>query len=592
MRPRGPDDENSWGNDCISLGHTRLSIIDLTSAGRQPMWNENKDIAIIFNGEIYNFLELKGELRTHHTYESRTDTEIILHAYEEFGFDCVERLNGMWAFAIYDMKKNILFISRDRFGIKPLYYHWDDGKLIFSSEIKGILELIVNPTPNDAVIFDFLTYSLTDHSRETFFEGINRVLPGENLILDLNSKVLKFVKWYDLNERVSKSARDDDINTTIAEIKALFFDSITHQLNADVPIGSCLSGGIDSSSIVCAIRKIDAKRDLRTFSLIFPGEKIDESQFINIVIRDTNVQRNLTTISEDEIIEDMDDLIYTQEEPFPTLSVYGQYKVMRMANRNKMKVLLDGQGADEIFCGYPRYVPIFLLESILSFDLWTVFSIIERNRKNILSLIKNTIEFALEDLSTSSLILKEILLKRKKYVRIPQNLILNRKTYRSKISTRNEMIDDISLNCLPALLRYEDRNSMRWSIESRVPFLDHRLVERAFFCPTKFKLLNGESKYAFRKSMDGIVAKRILERRDKIAFATPDNIWMKNGLISKYIEGIIGSQSFASRKYWNQKEVSIMLSKQKGGKRNFGGEIWRIVCTELWMRKFIDRSSN
>ncbi|MDD1757575.1 MAG: asparagine synthase (glutamine-hydrolyzing), partial [Methanotrichaceae archaeon] len=272
IKHRGPDDEGVYLDENVTLGHRRLSIIDLSPAGRQPMSNEDDSIWIVFNGEIYNFLEIKEELlKKEHKFRSATDTEVIIHAYEEWGPSCVERFNGMWAFAIYDKNKSRLFLSRDRFGVKPLYYYCDDVRLIFSSEIKGLLEHNLERIPNDKSIFEYLAFGFLDHTSETFFRDINRLMPGENLFYDLSSKTKRIEKWYDLSSWLKNgmTLTEEDASKKIQEH---LFSSISYRLIADVPVGSCLSGGIDSSTIVYSMRKLVQNSIIKTFSLVFPGD--------------------------------------------------------------------------------------------------------------------------------------------------------------------------------------------------------------------------------------------------------------------------------------------------------------------------------
>lgn len=268
---RGPDDSGSYVDDWTSLGSVRLSIIDLTPAGRQPMSNEDESIWIVYNGEVYNYLELRKILvGLGHTFKSNTDTEVIVHAYEEWGVECVHRFNGMWAFALYDKQRCSLFLSRDRFGIKPLYYYSQGRRFTFSSEIKGILEHSIPRSPCDKSIREYLSLGHVDNGRETFFSDIQRLMAGENLLLDLGSGAFQLSKWYDLRRFASRRTVDKDFNPA-ESMRNHLLASVRYQLVADVPIGSCLSGGIDSSSIVCSVHSIDPERKIKTFSLVFPA---------------------------------------------------------------------------------------------------------------------------------------------------------------------------------------------------------------------------------------------------------------------------------------------------------------------------------
>jgi asparagine synthase (glutamine-hydrolysing) len=581
---RGPDDQYIYTDERVSLGHRRLSIVDLSPAGRQPMANEDGSIWIIFNGEIYNFSEIRPELeRRGHKFRSGTDTEVIIHAYEEWSTRCVERFNGMWDFAIYDKGKNLLFLSRDRFGVKPLYYYQDDRGIIFSSEIAGILQHDVPRSPNEKIVYQFLAFGLVDHTTETFFKGILSLGAGENLIYDLSSKSIRFERWYDLESRIEDVGplSDEDLAN---RVRNLFQDCVRYRLIADVPVGSCLSGGIDSSSIVCAMRHQSPKKIIKTFSLVFPGLLIDESEFIDEVIKQTKVQSYKETPTLEELLAELEDLVATQGEPFGSLSIYGQYKVMQLAKKNDMKVLLDGQGSDEIFAGYQKYHNYYL------------FACLKKGRfGEFLRMFRpNFLEFVGTTLMGKTQLSRNFLdrLKSRKSARFVGNFYKGDKSYplfKSGFDLNLILREDVATISIPHLLRYEDRNSMRWSIESRVPFMDYRLVELALSLGYDMKINNGVTKYIFRKAMDGMVPSKILARRDKIGFATPDSIWLCQPKFIELINGIIDSAQFQKRPYWIASEVKKLFKEHIGGKKDNSGSIWRIINMEIWLRTFIDR---
>jgi asparagine synthase (glutamine-hydrolysing) len=597
---RGPDDQGVYLDE-VSLGAVRLSIIDLSSAGRQPMSNEDKTIWIVHNGEVYNYQEVREALEPH-TFKSNTDTEVILHSYEEWGPSCVERFNGMWAFAIYDKKRNIFFLSRDRFGIKPLYYYWRNGKFIFSSEIKGILRHDIDRKPNDRIIYEYLAFNLVDHSRETFFEGVHRMLPGENVVYDLSRRTLESTIWYDVNLRKRKAGA-----VTADEVRNLFTDSVKYRLIADVPVGSCLSGGIDSSSVVCTMDKLRKKEKektkenhenmnvnkgisanetkkevIRTFSLVFPGFAVDETRYIDEVVQVTDVESYRVTVDTRDLIADLHDLILTQEEPFSSLSIYGQYKVMELAHKNHMKVLLDGQGGDELFAGYLGYNRYYLAECLLHLQLKKFFQTLKKARGGRIRLLLRAGATLLMGWKVVRKLLAYIQLRKMKFLKE-----VSKSSYSGKgIDLTSVLLEDLTVYSIPQLLRYEDRNSMRWSIEARVPFLDYRLVELSTSLPSDFKIRDGVTKYIFRKSMEGVVPRTILERQDKIGFAVPEE-WMRSPEFEELVKSLVESPLFRSRKYWKYEEVEKLLRSYLQGK-DHTGVLWKIVNTELWLRTFID----
>lgn len=586
IKHRGPDGKGVYIDDKVSLGHVRLSILDLSSAGKQPMSNEDESVWIIYNGEVYNFLGLRKELEERgHKFKSNTDTEVVLHAYEEWGYDCIESFNGMWAFAVYDKNRDTLFLSRDRFGIKPLYYYCDGNKFIFSSEPKGILQHGINRIPNDKVIYEFLVFGLSDHSRETFFKDIYRVMPGENLIYDFSEKALKTLKWYDLKSKIGKIEQKDE-NKVKEEIQKLFADSIRYRLIADVPVGSCLSGGIDSSAIVCTMDKLWKNNKIKTFSLVFPGLKIDESSYIDEVVKATNIESHKISLSVRDMIEDLHDLIWTQDEPFGSLSIYGQYKVMELAYKNDTKVLLDGQGGDELFAGYTSYHRHFLFECLMNrkFDNFLKSMQYATQRKEMIKLILSSGLFFLRKLR----LLKDMGFGKPSFLKDFYSAKTSYPPFESGFNLNHVLLNDMTIYSIPNLLRYEDRNSMRWGIESRVPFLDYRFVEFVFSLPSDYKIKGGITKYIFRKMLSGVVPRRILERRDKIGFAAPDKEWFRSPEFISVVREITDSSKFKSRKYWRHEKVKEIFVEHLNGKKDHSRELWRIINTELWLRVFID----
>jgi asparagine synthase (glutamine-hydrolysing) len=592
LRHRGPDDQNTYIDGKISLGHCRLSIIDLSPAGRQPKSNEDGSIWIIFNGEIYNFQEIRAILeKSGHKFSSNTDTEVIVHAYEEWGTNCVERFNGMWAFAIYDKNKSILFFSRDRFGVKPLYFCRHEKGLVFSSEIKGILQHDTKRVPNDMAVYDFLVLGFVDHLPDTFFQGIERLMPGESMIYELSSGTLKRFRWYDLHSKMMRAEKLSE-EKAAKNIRELFMDSVRYRLISDVPVGSCLSGGIDSSAIVYAMRKLNETAEVKTFSLIFPGNKLDESDYIKEVVKATKVKGYAVSPTTEDLIRDLDDLIQTQEEPFGSMSIYGQYKVMELAHKNDMKVLLDGQGSDEIFAGYFVYYKYLLFESLLRLRLKEFKTTSKAIKNKINDMVIFPAMTILSKMGLSEGPLQDFWLSRKKYLNKSDGIKLANPLNERGFDLNRALYSDLTQYSIPQLLRYEDKNSMRWSIESRVPFLDYRLVEYAMSLPSSYKIRKGTTKYILRKALKDLVSDRILGRRDKIGFATPDEDWLMSPAFIELAKEILNSKKFRSRKYWRQSEVLHLLNEHLESdskhRTNQSDVLWRIINIELWLRTFID----
>jgi asparagine synthase (glutamine-hydrolysing) len=592
LQHRGPDDQSTYLDDKVSLGHRRLSIIDLSPAGKQPKCNEDESIWIVFNGEIYNFQEIRSKLEEKgHKFSSNTDTEVIINAYEEWGTGCVERFNGMWAFAIYDKNQGTIFFSRDRFGVKPLYFYLDEKGLIFSSEIKGILQHNISRIPNDKVVYDFLILSFVDHTPDTFFQGIKRLMPGENMTYHLSDGTMERFRWYDLKRRSLEIGKISE-EEAAKRIRELFEDSVRYRLISDVPVGSCLSGGIDSSSIVYAMRKIVERNKIKIFSMVFPGKKQDESSFIDKVVADTRVEAHKVSPTSDDLQKDLSDLIWTQEEPFGSLSIYGQYKVMQLANKVGMKVLLDGQGSDETFAGYFIYYKYYFFESLLSLHLSEAkkTSIAMKNKVN--DMILFPAMTVLSSLGLSQGFLKNLWLRKMRHLKGVKGFELSNPLLDRGFNLNRALYSDLTGYSIPQLLRYEDKNSMRWSIESRVPFLDYRLVELAMSLPSSYKIREGTTKYILRRALKGLVSDRILERKDKIGFATPDGDWLMAPNFAEMEKEILNSDTFRSRKYWKHEEVANLLNENLASgtkfKKDHMDTLWRIINVELWLRTFVD----
>ncbi len=592
LQHRGPDDQSTYLDDKVSLGHRRLSIIDLSPAGKQPKCNEDESIWIVFNGEIYNFQEIRPKLEERgHKFSSNSDTEVIIHAYEEWGTGCVERFNGMWAFAIYDKNQGTIFFSRDRFGVKPLYFYQDEKGLIFSSEIKGILQHNISRIPNDKVVYDFLILSFVDHTPDTFFQGIKRLMPGENMTYHLSDGTMERFRWYDLLRRSLEIGKISE-EEAAKRIRELFEDSVRYRLISDVPVGSCLSGGIDSSSIVYAMRKIIDRNKIKIFSMVFPGKKQDESSFIDKVVTDTRVEAHKVSPTSDDLQKDLSDLIWTQEEPFGSLSIYGQYKVMQLANKVGMKVLLDGQGSDEIFAGYFIYYKYYFFESLLSLHLSEAKKTSRAMKNKVNDMILFPAMTVLSSLGLSQGFLKNLWLRKMRHLKGLKKFELSNPLLDRGFNLNRALYSDLTGYSIPQLLRYEDKNSMRWSIESRVPFLDYRLVELAVSLPSSYKIREGTTKYILRRALKGLVSDRILERKDKIGFATPDGDWLMATNFAEMEKEILNSATFRSRKYWKHEEVANLLNENLASgtkfKKDHMDALWRIINVELWLRTFVD----
>lgn len=577
---RGPDDEGVFVDDNVSLGHQRLSIIDLSPAGHQPMCNENGNIWIVYNGEIYNFQEIRGKLQQKgHLFKSKTDTEVIIHAYEQWGVKSFDMFNGMWAFCIYDEGKKELILSRDRFGIKPLYYCLHNEKLIFSSMISAILAHDIQAAPSENAIMRFLAYNLEHCDKNTFFKNVYSLEPGNFLKYDLKTKNYFIEKWY-----VQRCLE----NVTVEQVRQSFVESVESQTVADVPIGSCLSGGIDSSSIVCTLDKF-LPYAFYTFSFIAPGNTFDESKYIKEVGKRTKTKQFFTQISEDDFLNEFPDFVKALEEPVLGLSPYAQYRVMKLAHQQGAKVLLDGQGGDEIFAGYHYYF------SYRFFDLLKRGKILNLGREMFLYLrhFEELMPFGLFAFMLMPNWLKNYLWKTVVNKWINHNYLKEVCGENSDLRWQGMSLEEVLRltlfsTAIPHLLQWEDKSSMRWSIESRVPFLDLHLVETALSLAPEQKLQNGKTKIIFKEAVKDILPKMISGRTDKIGFDTPVDEFFRKPKIVDFCRKIIYSDSFKKRPYWKWQKIEEMFLSHISNKRNCGKEIWKWVNIEIWLRTFFN----
>ncbi|MGD1953382.1 MAG: asparagine synthase (glutamine-hydrolyzing) [Leptolyngbyaceae cyanobacterium] len=596
-------DQNSQSviDQKLILGHRRLSILDLSQAGHQPMSDRTQRYWVVYNGEIYNYLELRAELETlGHQFLSSCDTEVLIAAFAQWGEACLNRFNGMFAFLIYDRKTQRLFAARDRFGIKPLYY-WvsPNHSIAFASEIKQFTRLPGwQARMNEQQIYDFLVWSITDHSQETCFDGVYQLRPGECLTVDCQAywhgqrfsadKALAPRRWYDL----TLSPSTMDLKAASEKIHYLLQDAVELRLIADVPIGSCLSGGLDSSSIVCLIDQLKRQQNQqKTFTACAHASQFDERHWAEKVASIANIEPHYLYPDLDNLWTILPDIVWHQDEPFGSTSVYAQWSVFQTARQADVTVMLDGQGADEQFCGYHFYFKTLLQEHLRQkrfAHFWQELNAIKQrhgmSRRKQLS--STTISFLPDDFQSWG---------RKVSNRMDINLAwLNpseQSISRDYPQYRNDSCNNIRdttkqhlfATSLQRLLRWEDRNSMAHSIEARVPFVDHRLIELVYGLPTSYKIGQGETKRILRSAMADIIPKDIAQRQDKMGFATPEEMWLKQSpekfteLVERSIElsqGILNE---------NALEVTIGMIREQ---LPFSFLPWRFLSFGAWVEAF------
>ena len=576
---RGPDGKGIHTSGPVALAHRRLAIIDLSEEGLQPMTSEDGTMWLVFNGEIYNFVELREELiEKGHRFHSKSDTEVILHAYEEWGHECLNRFNGMWAFALWDDSRQELFCARDRFGIKPFYYAQTGDSFLFASEIKALLaHPDVGTKPDDATLSSYLAWGVLDHSERTMFNGILQLRPAYAMVVTKDGTQLPFRYWdVSVNAEIHSTVPDAEV---ASKIRSLLHDATSIHLRSDVAVGTCLSGGIDSSALTAIINGLireEAPASVgtrqKTFSVVFSDKRFDESRYIDEIVAATGVDSHRTEPSPEKLWDDIDRLVYMQDEPFGSLSIYAQYCVMRLASE-QVKVMLDGQGADELMAGYLAYQGSYIGGLIRSFHAFT-------GLREIIGSLRHHRGFF------SSAVEQLIVRKGRRGLLKCTGLPVDR--YGGQLD--EVLFRELTSTNLPALLHYEDRNSMSFSIESRVPYLDIRFVEYVASLPLDQKIHSGITKIALRNAIKGIIPESIRCRMDKMGFVTPEEIWMKEALRPFVLE-VLSSDEFHARPYWDADAVVRNYLSFLEGQTAYSQEIWRIICAELWFRKFFGPSA-
>jgi asparagine synthase (glutamine-hydrolysing) len=514
---RGPDGEGSYQDGPLILGHRRLAIIDLSAQGHQPMHSDDQSLSIVFNGEIYNYREIKAELLTlGHQFRSQTDTEVILQAYRQWGQDCISRFNGMWAFAIYDHSLNQLFCARDRFGVKPFYYINTPKYFMFCSEIKGLLPYLAQQSANQSLILDYLLTQKTDHQAASFFHGIEKLPGGHQLSYHLKTHVYKIQAYYQLGPKTA---------TPSIYLEHLA-DAVKLRLRSDVPVGTCLSGGLDSSSIAALAAQNVEKGGFHALTAISEHPENDESSYAQRVVNHCQLVWQTIQPRYQDFHDHIAKIMWTQEEPFASPSIVMQYFVMQLAKQAKIPVLLDGQGGDETLLGYERYQMAYLFNIWqksgikASFQAWA-----QAHQHNQKLAWPQALTYLLGSYFPKARFLAYC--KQHPYLKIfpkcPQHLYAYADAAKDMLEL--QMLDLHQTN-LPALLRFEDKNAMAHGIETRLPFLDYRVVELGLGLPNSAKIHQGWSKHILRTGMQNLLPESILWRKNKFGFEAPEKIWL------------------------------------------------------------------
>lgn len=600
LRHRGPDDvgTNAWhfgGDSVVSLGSTRLAVLDLSEAGHMPMVSEDGRFILTYNGEITNYLEIREELvAAGRSFRSRTDTEVLMQAWQHWGVDSLDRFEGMYAFALLDKAEATLTLTRDVFGIKPLYFAFEAGKsLYYGSEVPGLITLRPSrPHLNWQTAMDYLRWGAYDGSSETFVDGIEQVLPAHFVTLDLHAGTVSPQTrywWPPVNTDHSIT-----IDEATERVRTLFLGSVQRNLRSDVPVGVALSGGIDSSAIACSIRHLDPDYELRSFSFIYPGFEQSEEKWIDLVASAIGSHSHTVAPSSSDLGDDLDDMINAQGEPFRSTSIYAQYRVFRLAREHGVVVTLDGQGADEMFAGYSGY-PAHRLHSLIETGhLIEASTFLGEWRKwPGRSAPATLVETAAQFLPRRAAVLLGGARARESplvdYAKLAERGIrtgfprVEADTQRGS-RLKSHLRDELMVHGLGALLRHGDRNSMRFSVESRVPFLDRALVEYSLSLPEDFLLgRDGTTKKIFRGAMRGIVPDAVLDRRDKVGFATPEKAWLTE-LTASAASGTSGGEAGIGFLRDGSPERRLLSSAPEEALELGPGAHWRLLNLNRWVQ--------
>lgn len=588
--PKQPIEESYNINSTLGLGHRRLTILDLTPNGHQPMCI-SEDLWIVYNGEIYNYIEIRNTLiQQGYTFKTNTDTEVLLTAYQEWGIKMLDRLNGMWAFVIYDKKQQILFGSRDRFGVKPLYYTLTDSLFAFASEIKALTHL-TNTDINKQAAWEYLLNGKHETSRETFLNTIYELKPAEYFIYQLDSNIYEIKNYYQLEynsnwEILTKNQLEDEVE----HIQQMLHESIRIRMRSDVPLGASLSGGLDSSTLVQYILSMLSQNEsneqtdiLHLFTAHFPNAEADEYKWAEKIAQQKNTQWKVIEPNATELAQDLDDLIRTQDIPFFSMSVYSHYKLMKGFKENGIKINFDGQGSDELFGGYQKHYNSYVWDALKHGDLK---SVIENTQPPYFNSFNSPIKL-LKQLSKQCI--HSIPLLNNIYTPDIQKYINTDfiKSFESTLSLQYKQERLLPFNkslheqfCGPdlkVLLRMGDRNSMRFGVESRTPFADdHLLIEKIFSLSGSIKINKGYSKYLLRKATKNIVPEEIRLRRDKVGYATPEIAWLKK--IQHELFESIPNEDDAFIQYRKLKKDWFKIINTT----NDPSRLWRIINFMKW----------
>jgi len=609
MEHRGPDDLGfmGWGENAklciereagvaiqdsqVAFAHRRLSIIDEGEGGWQPMATKDGRFVLTFNGEIYNYVELKLELESEGlNFTTSSDTEVLLQAFSSWGVEkTLPRLTGMFAFAVLDTKSKTVTLARDPFGIKPLSYATVKGGLAFASELTSLLMLSgVDRTVEPSALYDYLRFGFTDRGARTLFAGIKHLPAAHFAVVNLDRPdVVKPQRYW---QAELKPVRDISFEAATTELRTLFKESVRLHLRADVPVGAALSGGIDSSAVVGVMRDLEGPDlDLHTFTFIAPGSDLNEENWADMAAKSVQATQHKISMTGKELVSELDHLIQIQGEPFGSTSIFAQNRVFKLAKDNNIKVTLDGQGADEILGGYMPFLAARLATMIKS-GQWLkavkLLNSIDGKRGTFLRAMRFVLPTFLQ--GPARRIIGESLvpawMNGDWFKRHGVNIQAPQKPVSGDV-LRHELLESLTDRILPALLRYQDHNSMAHSVESRVPFLTTKIVDFIYSLPEEFLISNdGETKSIFRAAMRGLVPDEILDRRDKIGFAAPEEQWLKES--GAWLDDVLSSDIMKTIPAFDAEGMAQEIKAVQMGQKRLTGDVWRWINLVRWAETF------
>jgi asparagine synthase (glutamine-hydrolysing) len=588
LQHRGPDDKGVYIKGSIGFGFRRLSILDLSPSGHQPKVSHDGKKILVFNGEIYNYIELREELRAlGHQFESTGDTEVLLAAYSEWGKDCLSKLNGMWAFLIYDITEGKIFGSRDRFGVKPLYRYSSSDLMLFGSEIKAILHSGYYKTEiNFEVAARFLIEGELDVDNMTFYKGIEQIPAGSAFELHLDGRYNTWFYW-SLDD-----IKPDEPAHPCETFKQLFDDAVRLRMRSDVPVGVCLSGGLDSTSILCSMSRLktDSSSPLEAFSFI--SKDYDESKYIADTIQLTGAHLNRLEVNTAVLVNKLEKVLWYHDEPVHSMTALVGFELMGLAAQAGVKVILNGQGADETIAGYhsffgahwggmlrkgkflPAWSEIKEHSSILGSDRYMLF-------------ISSVLSVLCDRVSKASLYRKAAAYKYRKTLNrtswfTPEFFSYLKVERAPRILALEDALKvSIQRHPLPLFLRIEDRNSMAHSVEARLPFLDYRLVTFLFALSAEWKMRGPWNKYILRHSMAGMIPESVRTRSDKMGFPVPSKQWMTEAFYAP-MKDLLGNREMRESGLYNLRNLNKDLELQRQGGKDFSTPMFNITQFQLW----------